>query len=314
MHALAKRRVVDAHMHLYDGAENRYEHLEHVDAMFEALIGEYSSLPRPYLFDDYAAAMSGLEIDGIVWHEFMSADAVREVEWAERLADRVPVPMAIVGLVDFLSPDVEARLEAYAACAHVAGVREHLAWDGCNPMRRFAKRSDLLTDARWRRGLSLLKKYRFRCSLEVFSSQLPDLLEVVRENAEIGFTIAVMGWPIAMDEAGFARWRRSMAAIAACGNVRITISALECVFGMDWGVAQAWPWVEAVLELFGTERMMFGSHRPISRLAHSVANPYDIYEEMTRGWSETERDAVFRLNAAAWFFGGLQTRKVLELV
>ena len=105
-----------------------------------------------------------------------------------------------------------------------------------------------------------------------------------------------------------------MAAIAACGNVRITISALECVFGMDWGMAQARPWVEAVLELFGTERMMFGSHRPISRLAHSVANPYDIYEEMTRGWSETERDAVFRLNAAAWFFGGLRTTKVLELV
>ena len=89
MHALAKRRVVDAHMHLYDGAENRYEHLEHVDAMFEALIGEYSSLPRPYLFDDYAATMNGLEIDGMVWHEFMSADAVREVEWAERLAERL---------------------------------------------------------------------------------------------------------------------------------------------------------------------------------------------------------------------------------
>jgi len=314
MHALAKRRVVDAHMHLYDGEENRYEHLEQVDAMFEALIGDYSSLPRRYLFNEYVTAMSGLEIDGMVWHEFMSADAVREVEWAERLADRVPVPMAIVGLVDFLSSDVEARLEAYAACAHVAGVREHLGWDGCNPMRRFAKRSDLLTDARWRRGLSLLKKHRFRCSLELFSSQLPDLLEVVRENAEIGFTIAVMGWPIAVDEAEFARWRRSMAAIAACGNVRITISALECVFGMDWGVAQARPWVEAVLELFGTERMMFGSHRPISRLARRVANPYDIYEEMTRGWSETERDAVFRLNAAAWFFGGLRTTKVLQLV
>src|SRR5581483_4264411 len=104
MNAPVKHRVVDAHMHLYDGRENRYEHLERTDAMFEALIGDYSTLPRRYLFEDYAAEMSGLEIDGIVWHEFMADDALHEVKWAERLAERVPVAMAIVGLVDFLAP------------------------------------------------------------------------------------------------------------------------------------------------------------------------------------------------------------------
>ena len=80
--------------------------------MFEALIGDYSTLPRRYLYADYARDMSGWEIDGIVWHEFMAADPVREVEWAERLAASVPTPMAIVGLVDFLAPDLHARLDA----------------------------------------------------------------------------------------------------------------------------------------------------------------------------------------------------------
>ena len=37
MHSSGKLRVVDAHVHLYDSRENRYEHLERVDAMFEAL-------------------------------------------------------------------------------------------------------------------------------------------------------------------------------------------------------------------------------------------------------------------------------------
>ncbi len=64
MHTLG-RRVVDAHMHLYDCRENRYEHLERADAMFEALIGDYSTLPRRYLFEDYAwRTMGGWEIDG----------------------------------------------------------------------------------------------------------------------------------------------------------------------------------------------------------------------------------------------------------
>ncbi len=305
MNAPGRRRVVDAHMHLYDDRENRYAHLERVDAMFEALIGDYSALPRRYLLDDYLADESGVEIDGIVWHEFMSADPMREVEWAQRLAERAPLPMAIVGLVDFLAPDLEARLEAYAQYAHVAGVREHLGWDNNDPMRRFAKRADLPSYARWREGLSLLKKYKLKCSLEVFSSQLPELLEAIEENPEIGFTIAVMGWPSAVDQEGFARWKHSLRALSTRENVRVTISALEVVFGMHWPVAQVQPWVDTVFNFFGTERVMFGSHRPISRLAGNFPSSYEAYQQMARGLSDAEQDAVFRSNAAAWFFGGL---------
>ena len=310
MHASAKRRVVDAHVHLYDSGENRYEHLERVDAMFEALIGDYSALPRRYMLDDYLADESGLEIEGIVWHEFMSADPLREVEWAQRLAETLPVPMAIVGLVDFLAPDLEVRLERYAACANVTAVREHLGWDEGNPLRRFAKRGDLLRDARWRRGLGLLKGDRFKCSLEVFSSQLPELLPVIQQNPGIGFTIAVLGWPIAVDAQAFARWKQSLRELSGCENVRITVSAVEAVFGMHWQIAQVQPWVDAVFELFGTERVMFGSHRPISRLARNFPSPYEAYQEMTRELSGAEQDAVFRLNAAEWFFGGLQGSNV----
>jgi predicted TIM-barrel fold metal-dependent hydrolase len=163
-------------------------------------------------------------------------------------------------------------------------------------------RGDLLADARWRERLSLLKKYRFKCSLEVFSPQLPDACATAQRNSEIAFTMAVMGWPRSVDDAEFARWKRDMGALAACENVLVSVSALECVFGRSWEGSEARRWVDAVMELFGTERVMFGSHRPISLLARKVANPYGVYEAMTRDLSEAERDAVFRANAARWFF------------
>ena len=304
------RQVIDAHVHLYDSREMRYEHLERVDAMFEALIGDYSTLPRRYLLDDYLRDESGREIDGIVWHEFMSADPVREVEWAQRLADNLPIPMAIVGLVNFLAPDVERTLESYARCTNVVAVREHMGWDEHNALRRFAKRGDLLTDVGWRQRLGVLRKYKFKCSLEVFSSQLPELSTVIEENPEIGFAIAVMGWPVTVDCEGFARWKDSLRALSACENVRIIVSAVECIFGMQWQIAQVQPWMDMVFELFGTERVMFGSHRPISRLAQNFASPYDAYQEMTRGLPESEQDAVFRSNAAEWFFAGLPNKNV----
>ncbi|MGH9697672.1 MAG: amidohydrolase family protein, partial [Bryobacteraceae bacterium] len=119
------------------------------------------------------------------------------------------------------------------------------------------------------------------------------------------FTIAVMGWPIAVIEQEFARWKKSLRELSACENIRITISAVEAVFGMHWQVAQVQPWMDTVFELFGAERVMFGSHRPISRLARNFSSPYDAYQEMARGLSQGEQDAVFLLNAAEWFFEGL---------
>jgi predicted TIM-barrel fold metal-dependent hydrolase len=117
--------------------------------------------------------------------------------------------MAIVGLASFLAPDLEATLDAYSQCPNVTSVREHLGWDDKNPMRRFAKRPDLLRDARWREGLKLLGRYNLKCSLELFSPQLPDLLPVVRENPATGFTIAVLGWPSSTDQQGFTHWNKT---------------------------------------------------------------------------------------------------------
>jgi predicted TIM-barrel fold metal-dependent hydrolase len=297
-------------MHLYDSLENRYEHLEHPNVVLEALLGDYSALPERYLFGDYVADLKDVKIDGIVWHEFIAADSVHEANWAQRLAEGLPVPMAIVELADFLAPDLELRLNAYTKHGNVAAVRQHLAWDASNPLRCMAERGDLLRDTGWQQGVRLLRNYRFKCSLEVFSPQLPDLLTVIRQNPETGFTVAVMGWPVKADDREFVRWKRSLTEIARCDNVRLTISAVECVFGMKWKVEQARAWVDAALELFGIERVMFGSHRPISKLARNVVCPYLAYEEMTQGLSEPERDAMFRANAAQWYWEGLDRAKV----
>ncbi len=296
-----KRRIVDAHVHLYDHQANRHDFLETVDQTFLALVGDYSTLPRKHLFDDYLAEAGTLQIDGIVWNEFLSSDPLREVQWAQAMSARLPVPMSIVGLVDLLNPDLEATLEAYVQCPNVTVVREHLGWDNDHPLRRMSKRPDLLRDPRWRKGLALLANYNFKCSLEVFSGQLPDLLSVVRLNPGIGFTIAVMGWPQAVDNNGFTRWKQDLTALSVCDNTRIVISAVECIFGMQWTVPQAQPWVDTVFELFGTKRIMLGSHRPISGLSRSFASVYAGYEELTAGLSESEQDAVFRRNAAEWF-------------
>src|ERR1700744_619771 len=114
MTVAGKRKIVDVHHHLYDHRVNRHEFLESEDKMFRALVGDYSSLPRTYRFEDYLGDAAGVEVEGLVWNEFLSTDPVKEVRWAQSLAESAPMPVALVGLVDLLATDLERTLEIYS--------------------------------------------------------------------------------------------------------------------------------------------------------------------------------------------------------
>ncbi len=293
--------IVDAHVHFYDCRANRHGFLEAVDPVYEALVGDYAALPRNYLPDAYLADTSGCTVRGVVWHEYLSDDTLKETRWAQRLASGSPVAQAMVALVDFLDPHLNDRLAAYRALSNVSAVREHLGWDAGNPLRRFAQRPDLLSDPAWERGLDALRGHDFKCGLEVFSPQLPDLLRVVRRHPEQPFTLSVMGWPLDLSPAGFAAWRSDMAALARCENVCADISAIECIFGMNWSEAQVAPWVMSLIEQFGPGRIMFGSHLPIAGLSRSFASLYEAYRHLISGFSVSEQDQMLRTVAADWF-------------
>lgn len=297
----ARRAIVDAHMHLYDSHAVRYGVFEQRNATFEALIGDYSAMPRAYGLDDYLRATGSRDISGLVWHEFIADDTLAELAWARQLAGSAALPMALVGLVDFTDPGLQRRLEAYRDVPGLAAVRQHLGWDEKAPLRRMAQRSDYMSDRNWLKGLGTLKGLDLRCGLEVFAPQLQDLLTVVRAHPEIGFTIAVMGWPTDRGSDGFARWRSDMLALGGCDNTCASISATECIFGLDWRVADVTPWILAVIESFGPERSMFGSHLPICGLSHGFDHLYDAYELVVSDFSDDEKDRMFRGTAAAWF-------------
>jgi predicted TIM-barrel fold metal-dependent hydrolase len=293
--------IVDAHMHLFDNQANVHPFLGRPDATFEALIGDYSALPRRYLLDAYLSDSRSRDVRGIIWHEFVSDDPVREARWAQRLADSSPIPQAIVALVDFLDPRLEERLDIYRSLPDVTAVREHLGWDTANPARRFARRPDLLRDQAWRQGLARLQRYDFRCGLEIFSEQAPDLQDVVRLHPDIGFTLAVMGWPSDPSPAGFERWRADIGRLGRCENVCVSVSGIECIFGMGWTPDIPRPWVLSVIEAFGPHRCMLGSHMPIAGLSVGFERLYDAYAQIVAGFSADEQDQMLRGVAASWF-------------
>lgn len=110
-----------------------------------------------------------------------------------------------------------------------------------------------------------------------------------------------MGWPIDFSAEGLKNFRRDIIELSRCENTCVSISAIECIFGMNWTLEQIRPWIMEVIEAFGSKRTMFGSHLPISNLSRSVGKLYDAYFAITKNFSFDEKEGLFRYVAASWF-------------
>ena len=135
----------------------------------------------------------------------------------------------------------------------------------------------------------------------MFAPQLAQLLTIVRAHPDIGFTVAVMGWPTDLGHESYTRWRSDMHALGRCENTCASISAVECIFGMNWTEERVEPWITSIIEAFGPKRSMFGSHLPIDTLSYGFDRLYDGYERIVGAFSEDEKDAMFRTAALSWY-------------
>lgn len=285
--------IVDCHMHFLDAQLHTYPIFEQRSPGLEVLVGNYAALPRRYLPEQYLKDANGLNVVQSIWAEFISADPIREVQWAETLSAEGGYPHGMIGVVDFLGPDIERVLDTYSSLKRVRAVRQHLAWHSRNPLLRFAARPDILSDKIWRDGLALLSKYDLRCEIEIFAPQLPDFESIVSAYPAIQFILPVMGWPIDVTEAGHREWKHKMKAVSDCENVAVKIFGMECIFGITWTLDQVRPWILDTIELFGPDRCMFGSHMPIAKLACTFQDLYRAYFEVVSGFSASEKRKLF---------------------
>ena len=285
--------MIDCHVHFIDASRFRYPVFPQRSPGFEALVGDYSALPRRYLPADYLSDAAGLDIDHIVAAEFMSSTPLEELRWLQSLADVSGQPTGTIACVDFRAPDLEDTIEAYRTLGRVRAVRQHLAWHPSNDLLRFAQAPDVMDDVAWRRGLALLRHHDLACEIEVFATQLADLTSVARNFPDLRFILPMMGWPIDLTKEGFHAWRSNMAELARCENVAVKIFGAECIFGLHWTVPQIRPWVLATIELFGPARCMFASLMPIAALSRSMQDVYKAYEEVVEGFTFSERRCLF---------------------
>jgi L-fuconolactonase len=117
------------------------------------------------------------------------------------------------------------------------------------------------------------------------------------------------GLPIVIDHAAkpdiaagqFGDWRRDLAALARLPGMHVKLSGLVTEAGPGWTADMLCPVVDAVLELFGPQAVLWGSDWPVLNLEGDYAKWVHTSDVLLAGLSAPEREAVFGDNARRFY-------------
>ena len=273
--------IVDAHHHFWDPAA----------ADYPWLTDELATIRRAFGPADLAPELEAAGVEATVLVQTRSS--LDETVEFLATADATPFVRGVVGWVDLTDPsvsDVIARLRDGRSGDRLVGIR-HQAHDEPDP--NWLVRDDVV------RGIGAAGTAGLVYDLLVRSRELPAALALARRLPDVRFVIDHVAKPsIATGE--LAPWEARMAPFRELEHVTCKVSGM--VTEADWSSwtpADLQPYVDRVLEIFGPDRLLFGSDWPVCLLAASYGDVVAAARATLAGLSESERAKVFGGTAAA---------------
>ena len=199
---------------------------------------------------------------------------------------------AVVGWVDLTDPSVGETLDGLRAHPKFKAAR-HTWEDELDPA--WIMRPDVL------RGLRELAKRGIPYDLLAKPPHWEYIPEVARAVPDLHLVIDHIAKPRICDRQ-FDDWAAAMATAAQFPQMYCKVSGMVTEADLrHWRPADLQPYVEKVIELFGVERVMFGSDWPVCLLAGSYEQVFYALQECLEALSEQEKALVMGENARRFY-------------
>ncbi len=264
---------IDAHQHYWHPMRGDYDWMPMDNA----------TLARPYHPADLAALLDRHNISRTVLVQ--AAATVMETEYMLGIADATPSVAAVVGWIDFEKPDDREHLERLARHPKFAGVR---------PMIQEIPDDDWMMreDVQW--------AYRALIDLDLtfdalgFPRHFQNFHTILTRYPELRVVVDHCMKPQIRNhsEENFAHWAAGMKRIAeytpACCKLSGIVTESD-----GWSVEKLKPYADHVLEVFGADRVMWGSDWPVCQIEASYDDWRVASEALTEHLTVAEKEAVF---------------------
>lgn len=283
------QKIIDSHFHIW----RRQDQPWLVGPMVPRIFGPYEAIRRDYPIEEFLADQngSGVERGVYVQTNWAKEDFEKEVAFVSETARRTGWPHAIVGYADMTVDDVRPQLDRLTKYPLLCGVRMQLHWHE-TPAFRFAPAADQVIDPKVRANVRRLKDYGLSFDLQLFPSQMEDGLQLVGENPDTNFILTHCGMLTAGDPSTIDAWKSGLRTLARAPNVYAKLSGLGTFVHRNDRALIALVY-NAASEIFGSERLMFGSNFPIEKLWTSHAELVAAHRAAVADRQPSEQANIF---------------------
>ncbi|WP_138478742.1 amidohydrolase family protein [Dyadobacter bucti] len=226
-----------------------------------------------------------LEAEGITEGIAVQADqSEQETHFLLDLAAEYDFIKGVVGWVDFRAKNIEERLEYFSQFSMLKGFR-HIVQ--AEPEDDFLLRPD------FRKGIAALSSYDFTYDVLIHPRHIPYAVDFVKLFPDQRFVVDHLAKPFIKDQL-FDDWAEQMQAFAPMENVSCKLAGLVTEADWkNWKYGDFQKYVDKMLEIFGPDRLMFGSDWPVCLVGASYGEVCEIVIRNTASLSETEKDKLW---------------------
>jgi L-fuconolactonase len=263
--------TVDAHLHIWD--------LERSD--YSWLTPELGPLHATFTPEQARAELDEAGIASAVLVQ--AEDSVRDTELMLEAARRHPWVAGVVGWVQLDDPAVaEQQLERWQDAPRFCGVR-HLVHDD--------PRDDFLALPGVRASLRRLADRGLPLDVpDAWPRHLAATADLASALEDLRIVVDHLGKP-PFGGADWERWRATLREVAARPNTTAKVSGLQ-VPGRPFTADEVRPAWEVALELFGPERLMWGSDWPLTVLVGGYGHAWHVMFTLIAELSPHEQDLI----------------------
>ncbi|MEO0338311.1 MAG: amidohydrolase family protein [Bacteroidota bacterium] len=233
-----------------------------------------------------------LDQNGIVGCVAVQADqSEAESNFLLELAAGNPFIKGVVGWVDLRSADLPQSLKSYSSNPLFKGVR-HIAQ---------AERDDFLMRSDVQAGIAQLAAYGLTYDILIYAHQLPAAIKLVAQFPDQAFVLDHLAKP-SISKGLNKDWMDNIQKLAKHSNVYCKLSGMVTETNKFlWKKPAFSPFIDVILEAFGTDRVMYGSDWPVCLLAAQYREQILIIEDHIASFSPSERAKIMGMNAVAFY-------------
>lgn len=283
------RKAIDSHFHIWRQRDQPWL----VGPMAPRIFGPYEPIRRDYPIEEYLADREVADVGKAVYVQtnWAKENFEREVSFLSETAERTGWPHAIVGYADMTVEDVRPQLDRLKKYRLLRGIRMQLHWHE-TPAFRFASDARQVLDPRVRANVRRLKEYGLSFDLQLFPAQMRDGLDLVGENPETDFILTHVGMLTSDDEKTVEEWKDGLRTLAKAPNLSAKLSGLGTFVHRNDPSLITLIYAAAV-EIFGSERLMFGSNFPIEKLWTSYGDLVAAHRAAAAKFSAPDQENIF---------------------